>query len=112
MRDCSGAKSVEVVSSRELKKREKALTEDYIAAYKLWRKNKSEPKPSKLIFRSLQKLKGKCAKTDAEALAAKLQQKLDEKKRAKEKKELDSLDKAQQQKSTRAKPAKLEADGT
>jgi len=91
VKDCSGAKSVESVTYKEFQEREKSVKEDYIAAYKAWKKDKSSPKPTRPGVLELKKFKGKEAKTEAAAFAAKLQEKLAAKSQAAQDKELANL---------------------
>jgi hypothetical protein len=93
IKDSSGAKSVEALPYKEYMAREKTLKEDYVASYKMWKRDKSSPKPTKPGIIEVKKFKGKDGKAQAEALAARLQEKLDAKEQAKHDKELAKLDK-------------------
>jgi hypothetical protein len=92
IRDSSGSILFEALPTSKLKARQKELLEDYALAYKAYKEakkdNPSEPKPKKPGIRVLQKkVGGKDAKSKAEAAAAKLQGKYDERLRKKEEKE-------------------------
>ncbi|NQT85534.1 hypothetical protein HQ560_02140, partial [bacterium] len=93
VKDCSGAKSVEVLEYKKYKEREKTLKEDYITAYKEWKKDKTLAKPSRPGIAQVQKFKGKEGKAQAGVLAARLQKKLDAKDRSAQDKKLAKLDK-------------------
>jgi hypothetical protein len=93
IKDSAGAKSVEALPYKEYKAREKTLKEDYIASYKMWKKDKSSPKPTRPGIIEIKKFKGKDGKAQAEALAARLQEKLDAKEQASHDEELAKLDK-------------------
>ena len=90
IKDHFGTVTFEALCSTELKGRMETLKEDYVAAYKAWKAadDKSEPKPKKPGLRILQrKIKGKESKAKAESLAARCQEKYEErlsKKREKE----------------------------
>jgi len=91
VKDSSGAKSIELLESKEYKLREKTLKEDYVSSLKEWKKDKSLPKPCKPAIVQIKKFKG-TEKEAAEALTAKLKAKLEAKAEAALDKEITKSD--------------------